>query len=148
MKHMKWSILLYSLLAGLVVYSLLVFAGGDTGLSAMVRAESYKKLLTENLEEIREINRELTVDFDALSSDNELIKVKARALGYYEENDHLVHIDRWNPGADEYRPGFVVKREYRMDVDERSFRLLSLAGVLIAMITGIVFNMSVNRSRA
>jgi len=139
---MKWSIFLYSLLAGLVVYSLLIFTGGDTGLSAMGRVESYRSLLSENLEEIREINRELTVDFDALSTDRDLIKVKARALGYYEKEDHIVQIENWNPDANEYNPGFVIKREYRMEVDERPFRLLGFAGMLIVMIVGVVFKMS------
>ncbi|MBN2656180.1 MAG: septum formation initiator family protein [Spirochaetales bacterium] len=139
---MKWSIFLFSLLIGLSVYSVLIFAKGDTGLSAMEQAESYKNLLSENLDEIREINRELTVDFDALSSDEELIKLKARALGYYEAADHLVHIVNWNPDANEYKPGFIVKRDYKINVDEKPFRILGLTGALSVMIAGLTLNLS------
>lgn len=139
---MKLSNFLYALLAGLVIYSLLIYTGGDTGLSAMAKAENYKEMLAGNLESIREINRELTVDFDALSSDNELIKLKARSLGYYEKDDHLVHIENWNPDYNEYKPGIVIKREYRTEVDEQPFRLTALAGTLFVLIITVLMNMA------
>lgn len=142
---MKLSYLLYSLLAGLTVYSLLVFTGGDRGLTAMALAESYRNLLNSNLDSIREINRELTVDFDALSSDKEMIKLRARALGYFESGEHLVHIDNWSPGNDQYNPGIVIKKEYRMDVDEKQFRLLSTAGSLLLLILLLLYSMAAGK---
>lgn len=144
---MKLSVILYSLLAGLVIYCLLLLAYGDTGFRAIVKAETYKSVLSENLEKLREINRELTVDFDALSSDDDLIKIKARALGYYEKDDHLVHIEKWNPDADEYRPGFIVKREYRTDVSETPFRIAGLTGFFIVFAIGSLLDFSFFRKK-
>lgn len=144
---MKLSFALYSLLAGLVIYSLLNFAGGDTGLAAMARAESYRDLLNTNLDSIREINRELNVDFDALSSDTEMIKLRARALGYFEKGDHLVNIANWNPESDEYKPGNVLKKEYRVHMDETRFRLTALAGSLFVMVLSVLFSMGSRRKR-
>lgn len=135
------SYLLYSLLVGLVIYSLLNFTEGDTGLEAMNRVESYRNLLNSNLDEINKINSELTVEFDALSSDSEMIKLKARALGYYDQGDHLVHIENWNPNYNEYNPGVVVKREYRIDVDEQPFRLMAISGTLFVLVLTILFSM-------
>jgi hypothetical protein len=129
---MKISILFYSLFIGLSIYSLLVFSDGDTGLKAMSRVESYRELLNDNLEKIREINEELTIDFDSLTTDNEMIKLKARALGYFDKEDHLVHVANWNPDYNEYKPGHIIKREYLTDIDETSFRMISFSFILFS----------------
>ena len=139
---MKISYLLYTLFAALAIYSLLIFSGGDTGLKAMSKVESYRSSLNSNLESIREINEELTIEFDALSADSEMIKLKARALGYFDKNDHLVHIENWNPGYNEYKPGFIIKKEYLTDIDEKQFRLISFSGALFFMILMVLMDMS------
>lgn len=139
---MKISYLMYTLFAALAIYSLLVFSEGETGLKAMAKVESYKNLLNTNLESIRDINKELTIEFDALSSDSEMIKLKARALGYFDKNDHLVHVENWNPEYNEYKPGFVIKKEYRSSIDETHFRLLAFAGASFFMIILVLLEMS------
>jgi len=139
---MKISYLLYTLFAALTIYSLLIFSEGDTGLKAMSKVESYRTLLNSNLDSIREINEELTIEFDALTTDSEMIKLKARALGYFEKSDHLVHIENWNPGYNEYKPGFVIKKEYLTDVDEKQFRLIAFSGALFFMIVLVLLEMS------
>lgn len=110
-------------------------------MQAMNQAERYKKELNDNLEAIQAINRELTVDFDALSSDSEMIKLRARALGYFNPGDHLVHIENWNPDFDEYNPGSVIKKEYKVDMDENSFRLTALVVFLAALTLSVAFTM-------
>jgi len=71
-----------------------------------------------------------------------MIKLKARALGYFEKSDHLVHIENWNPGYNEYKPGFVIKKEYLTDVDEKQFRLIAFSGALFFMIVLVLLEMS------
>jgi len=139
---MKISKLLYSLLIGLTIYSLLIFYEGDTGLKALAKVENYRKVLNDNLDNIRDINEGLTVEFDSLSTDNDLIKLKARALGYFEREDHLVHITNWNPDYNEYKPGHVIKQEYLTDVDEKSFRLMAFSATLFSLIILIIAEMS------
>lgn len=114
-------------------------------MSALAKAESYRDLLQANLKSIKETNRELTVDFDALSSDAEMIKLRARALGYFEKGDHLVNIDNWNPESEEYRPGNVLKKEYRIHVDENHFRFMALAGSILTIILSILLSMNSRR---
>ena len=143
----KISKLLYSIFIGLAIYSLLTFSEGDTGLKAMNKVESYKNQLNTNLETIRKINEELTIEFDALSSDSEMIKLKARALGYFDKNDHLVHIENFNPGYNEYKPGFVLKKEYLSNIDERQFRILSFAAALFTMIVLVMIEMAKKNRR-
>lgn len=140
---MKISKLIYSIFVGFVLFSFLIFSEGDTGLKAMEKVESYRKMLDSNLESIRKINEELTVEFDSLSTDNDLIKLKARALGYFDINDHLVHIENWNPDYNEYRPGFVIKKEYLSEVDETPFRLIAVSGFLISLVIMVLFEMAV-----
>ena len=120
---MKISKLLYSIFLGFTIYSILFFIEGDTGLKAMEKVESYKEQLNLNLEDIRSINNELIIDFDSLSSDNEIIKLKARALGYFDKADHIIHIASWNPNIDEYNPGHVIKEEYLTEIKEGKFRV-------------------------
>ena len=131
---MKISKLFYSLFIGLTIYSLLTFFEGETGLKSMAKVEAYKKILNANLENIKEINRKLGIKFDSLSSDNELIKLRARALGYFDKKDHIVHIANWNPDYNEYKPGHVIKKEYLTEVDEGQYRLISLGGGLFSLI--------------
>ena len=144
---MKLSYIIYTFFISLAIYSLLIFSEGDTGLKAMAKVESYRNLLNNNLESIREINDELTLDFDALSTDNEIIKLKARALGFFEKNDHLVHIENWNPDYNEYKPGFVIKREYLTDIDEKQFRLIAFSGALFCLVLMVLYEISVKSRR-
>ena len=144
---MKISKLLYAIFVGLAIYSLLIFSEGDTGLKAMSKVESYKELLNSNLENIKKINIELSTEFDSLSTDNELIKLKARALGYFEKNDHIVHITNWNPDYNEYKPGHVIKKEYLSYIDEGQFRMISLSGFLFALIIFLLLERVKKRSR-
>ena len=141
---MKLSKLFYSLFIGLAIYSLCIFFEGDTGLKSMARVESYRNLLKTNLENIKRINEELSIDFDALSSDSEMIRLKARALGYFDNSDHLVHIENWNPGYNEYKPGFIIKKQYLSNVDEKQFRLISFSGALFFMIILIFIEIVIN----
>lgn len=139
---MKISYLMYTLFISLAIYSLLIFSEGETGIKAMAKVESYRNILNNNLESIRDINDELTVEFDALSTDNEMIKLKARALGFFDKNDHLVHIENWNPDYNEYKPGFVIKREYLSEIDEKQFRLIAFSGALFCMILMILYELT------
>ncbi len=122
---MKTSIILYSVFIGFATYSLLFFIEGDTGIKAMKKVDNYKQTLNVNLDEIHSINNGLTIYFDSLSSDNETIKLKARALGYFDKGDHIVHISNWNPDINEYKPGHVKKEEYLSESNNGKFRLAS-----------------------
>lgn len=136
---MKISKLFYSLFLGLSIYSLLVFSDGDTGLKAMTKVELYRDQLNSNLDTIRKINNDLTINFDSLSSDSEMIKLKARALGYFDKDDHLVHVTNWNPDYNEYKPGHIIKKEYLSDVNESRFRLISFSSIIISLIVLLMF---------
>ncbi len=137
---MKISRLIYSTFIGFTLYLSLLLIYGETGLSAIKKVESYKELLNLNLNEIQEINEELTVEFNSLSSDNELIKLKARALGYFAREDHIVHISNWNPDINCYNPGHVFKEEYLTEINYNKFRICGFSVSFIVYIFLFLIN--------
>jgi hypothetical protein len=88
--------LLIAVFAGFLINSFLVFIWGDAGLKQMNEIKEHRDILVENIEKLEYIHDELGLERDALLYDELEIELRARALGYFRDNE--VQILLPNPG--------------------------------------------------
>jgi cell division protein FtsB len=74
------------------VYALSSLYAGSSGILPYRELLKERELILDNLEELELVNRKLEGSADALLYDSETIKLKARELGYGEENEGFIRI--------------------------------------------------------
>jgi hypothetical protein len=124
--------LLLSGYLGFIVFIALSLLFGQTGLIGFKDINEYKGFLQDNIDELIEINRNLTSDLKALSTSPETLKLYAREFGYFEKNEEVVKIQ----GAPEvnryFKLGSLLKRN---DVPNGPSPLLHIIGFTVAFIS-------------
>jgi cell division protein FtsB len=90
----------------LAAYTVLSVYFGTAGLVPYRVLLSERQKILENLDKLQTINRELEGTMDALRYDSEMIRIKARELGYGERGERFVRIVGLPGGRpSELRPG-------------------------------------------
>ncbi|MDR1031230.1 MAG: septum formation initiator family protein [Treponema sp.] len=77
---------------GILVYTLFSIIRGPVGLSAYNQLHQEHDKLSENMESLKRINKELEITKDALMYDKETIAMYARDLGYSRNNERFIRI--------------------------------------------------------
>lgn len=130
---------LVSLFCGTLAYVFISVGFGPESFWAISQLEEQKQLITANLQHIQQINSELTIEFQGLRVDPDVIAAKARILGYKKTDEKLMRINGFPRGGDTAPetgvPMVVGKIEY---VPEW---LCKLSGVCISLFFMAIFAM-------
>ena len=110
MKEMKFVRLVVSFYSAILLGSLLALFFGDAGMVAYNRLSSHLELLTENLENLERINDDLNGKFEELATDPERIRLQARELGYFEEDEKVLTVEGFPKKRTFFEVGKVVKK--------------------------------------
>lgn len=94
-----------------VTGSLLVFAFGDSGLTALNRLARYRDRLEGNLRELETLNRSLQAELESLRDDPRRTEVLARDLGLYRPGDRVLRVDGAPGAIESYEVGTLLRRK-------------------------------------
>ncbi|MDR1987107.1 MAG: septum formation initiator family protein [Treponema sp.] len=83
---------LIPLWVGIFIYTLFSLTRGPVGVSAYNQLSREYDKLSENMESLKRINKELEITKDALMYDKETIAIYARDLGYSAKNERFIRI--------------------------------------------------------
>lgn len=91
---------LAALFLGTLSYVIISIGFGPQGKWAQAQLREQKQLITANLQHIQQIHNNLTVEYQGLRVDPEVIAAKARVLGYKNADEMLVRISGYAPSIE------------------------------------------------
>lgn len=103
--------LIIYLALGFVCASLLVFVFGGAGLLEYRASSRHLRQLESNILELEAANARLRDDLEALRSDPELLRLQARELGYFREDEYVVRVEGATAPRNSYAVGRIILRE-------------------------------------
>ncbi len=118
---------------GLLVSTLLTFYFGDEGVMNYNRLMAKKNALTENINGLKRINRELKEKMWMLKTDAETNRVEARRLGYISDNQVLIKLENYND-SDYYTIGSLLTVDEPSGSRNFIFKLIGLAFPVLFML--------------
>ena len=129
---MKFRTFLLAPWFSLAVYTFLSVFNGPAGLVSYRELLAERQKIMENLDKLKFTNQGLEGAMDALLYDSEIIRIKARELGYGEYGEHFIRIVGL-PGSrpSELKPG-IIRTAVQPLSSGKSHRLISIcAGLLL-----------------
>ena len=138
--------LLFSVYIGFVVASVVHCIYGPSGMLAYTKIEGEAAKLEANLDELKGIYHDLSVEFDSLRRSGEQVALKARDLGYLYENEGIIDVANiWHPSSGYYAVGRIVGPG-RFDSDNRHFSFIAgiLAMTAVFLMLGNIFRGEAN----
>ena len=131
--------LLLSLYITFIIYSLLSLIWGSAGIIQTSLLKIYKDKLVSNTIELEEIGNQLDLKFDRLRTDEGLIALKARKLGFFKEGEGEIILDRYKKNTISYTVGSYYKNFNKRINDKSHIRLFStIIGVLSFLLMTIL----------
>ncbi len=94
----------------ILTYLLFSLIWADYGVLGYEHLDAYRVRLESNIERLEGRRTELSSETRSLRTDADRIRVEARQLGYYRENEGLVRLEGYDPQAVATSPGALVKR--------------------------------------
>ena len=110
MNMMKLIRLVVSFYSVFLLGSFLTWFIGDAGVTAYSRLSSHFELLTENIDNLERINDDLNGKFEELATDPERIRLQARELGYFREDEKVLAVEGFPRKRTFFEVGKVVKK--------------------------------------
>jgi hypothetical protein len=86
----------------------------------------YRSYLAANIEDLKEINQNLTLDLKDLSTSPDTLKLFARDYGYYEKNEEVIKIAGAPETKHYYKLGSLLKRNPDSSVPNPVFHIIAL----------------------
>ena len=126
----KFRTVCYAFYMGFVLYSFLNFISGDRGVKAMYDLYRFEQKAAGNLNELKRNNRELTAELKSLKSSSELIRIKARGLGYFTRNEKAVFVKGINRNIPDYQAGKIMYWNETVSNRKRIFRALGFVSAV------------------
>ncbi|MCK5197994.1 MAG: septum formation initiator family protein [Spirochaetales bacterium] len=147
MKH--GSRLLFSIYITFIVYSLLSLVWGAAGILQTSMLKVYKNKLVQNTIELGEISNQLDLQFDRLRTDEDLIALKARELGFFREGEGELILKGYKKNSISYSVGSYYKNFNKKVTDNSRIRLFStIIGILsFLLMTILKDNSNVHRRK-
>ena len=115
---------LYAVYMGFIVYSFMNFIAGDRGVKAMYDLYRFEQKAVRNLNDLKQNNRVLSSELKSLKSSSELIRIKARGLGYFGRNEKAVFVKGINRAIPDYQAGKILYWNEKVSNRKRIFRAL------------------------
>jgi hypothetical protein len=130
--------LFYSAYIGICVYALLNFLFGASGMLAFQKLEEFKDAVDENLLLLESTYEDLAQELNLLTTSSEVIRLKSRELGYFEENEIVIKVLGLNDRRNFHSVGRLIKYTDG-EIDRKPmFRLISFCSALSAFLLLIV----------
>jgi len=129
---------LFAAAIGLITYLLLGIFLGQAGVLESQRLLAYRSRLEANITDLDRIQAKLSERVQSLQSDPENVRLKARALGYFEPGENLIRLPGYDPNVEVTSPGALV---YRTDhpSDPRSlFRAIAFGVGLLTYLMSLL----------
>lgn len=131
--------ILVSLYLTFIVYSVISMIWGSAGIVQTSKLKIYKEKLIQNTTELREISSKLLLQSNRLRTDQRLISLKARDLGYFEAGEGEIIFKGYNKKSISYSVGIFYKRFNIQIVNKKHIRLFSLFfGIFVYLILTFV----------
>jgi len=92
--------LLFSLYIGFIAASLVYYLYSPSGLFAFRQLQTELVRLEKNLQELKDLHRELSGEFESLRRSSETVILRARDLGYAQKGETFLMLENLKP-----RPG-------------------------------------------
>ena len=128
------------LLAAFLVYSLLSFLFGPSGVAALEDGRLYRSRLEENLGDLQARHRDLSRRFRILETDPEQILLEARSYGWIREGEKLIVVrGRDEAPRSELTAGDILLFEERPAPDTALFRTAALAAAALSLILSVLW---------
>lgn len=103
--------LIVYLALGFLCASLLVFVFGGAGLLAYGASSRHRAQLERNIDELEATNARLLQELESLRSDPERLRLQARELGYFREDEYVIRVEGAPAARNSYAVGRVILRE-------------------------------------
>lgn len=124
----------------ILTYFLLSLVWSDYGLIAYERLERHHARLEKNVEELKQRRQELKLETRLLRTDADRIRVEARSLGYYGEDEGRIRIEGLEPASDPTSPGSIVRSRKLTENDGTVIRSVAAAAGLLTLFLMVVFD--------
>jgi cell division protein FtsB len=125
---------LLPLWTGIVVYSIAVVTVGKIGLQAYEELSREREKQQQNLENLKNINENLSGIRDALKYDGDTITVEARGLGYGSKDERFIRIaGPSNVRSSQFSEGELVQIKTSDFIEDTTLRIVAVcvAGMLL-----------------
>lgn len=124
---------------GYILYAVLNFVLGNSGIAAMNELEKMKNELQLNIEIIEDNYETLSKELSGLRNSAERISIEARRIGYYRDNEGVIIIDGYEGRKKFYTLGKLVTVDDTEKSRKPLFRAVSLSTVLVSLISVFIF---------
>jgi cell division protein FtsB len=122
--------LFYSVYIGICVYTVLILVFGASGIIAYQRLENFKKEIDKNLVILEKTHKDLGKELNLLTSSSEVIRLKSRELGYFEEDEIVVKVVGLKDKRDFHSVGRMIQYSDGNTDKKPLFRIISFTSAL------------------
>ena len=133
-KVMMFRRILLSGYIGFLVFITLSLFFAQGGLLEARDLSFYKSYLEKNIEDLKEINQDLTQELKALSTSPDTLKLHARDYGYYEKDERVIKVQGAPQGRQYYKLGTLLKRNSTPPAPNPAFHLTGIGVALTAFV--------------
>ena len=131
--------LFYSAYIGICIYSVLNIFFGVSGIIAFKKLDEFKHGVEKNLTILENRYLDFGKELNLLTSSSEVIRLKARELGYFEDNEIVIKVVGLEDKRNFHSVGRMIKYSDG-DIDRKSlFRTISLISALTFLLIIIIF---------
>ena len=124
-----------ALYSGFILYSILTFGLGQSGIGAMSDMQLHRNGLEQNIDDLRQIGNDLRLRQNALLNDPSEAVQLARRLGYYSETEIRLVLPEAEPATLSRTLGRMVVRYTGSRDHQTLFRAI---GVLCGLVLFVV----------
>ena len=141
--------LLFSVYITFIVYSLSSLIWGTAGILQTSMLKAYKNKLVQNTMELGVISNQLDIQFYRLRSDEDLIALKSRELGFFRAGEGEIVFKGYQKSNISFSVGSYYKKFNTKETNNSSIRLFSIIiGILsFLLMTVLRRNTDVYRRR-
>jgi cell division protein FtsB len=133
---MKCYHILIIVYAGFILSSFLILFFGDEGYLSYHLLKEHREILLHNINDLQQKNMQLQQKIALLRTNPEVIRVLARKLGYYEEDENVIFIKGDLTLNEHYEIGNIIKE--MKNRPERNL-VLRIIGFSASIFFGVLF---------
>ncbi len=130
---------LIAVASGLVVYLILAFFFGPSGINRYAARIHYLNEIQRNVEDLERRGEELATEMEALRTSSDLLRLYARSLGYYRTDEYRLVLSTIPDLSEPPSPGRLILRSFAYADPRPALRVAALviAGGLFALQTAL-----------
>ncbi len=137
--------ILLSIIVGFSLFTLLNLFFGKSGYIQSKMLEQNIEEMSKNIEVLKDINKKYDFELRSRLDNSSRILVRARDLGYYEENDYIVQFPDYKKKEEFYLSGYVVPKYSPTDKNRYFIILMSLVSGIFTFFMILSFQKNENK---